>query len=152
MAYVRPARESPFVTQPRKQLESTIAPGDVVTLQDRIELMTVEGVRAGAFGTEVACCWFDADDCLRFRAFPLSKLDIFPRPIPERPIAKGTEVRLRSRGPIMTVRRLERRPDGVFAECVWTGASGGERRRMFPKDGLVLTMLERFHDLGGREV
>ena len=134
-----------------RQAERTLAPGDVVTLQDRIELMTVETVHAGAFGLEVGCCWFDADDGLRFRSFPLTQLDLFPKPVPEKPIAVGTEVRLRSRGPVMTVQSLQGRGADAIAACEWTGPTGADRRRIFPRNALVLTMLERFQDMSGRE-
>ena len=126
--------------------------GDVVTRQDRIELMTVEGVRDSAFGPVLDCCWFDADDALRFRSFPAASLDVFPRPIPEKPISLHTEVRLRSRGPVMTVRALRRKNGVSLADCAWTSPSGAERRRLFPRSGLVLTLLERFESLGGEEI
>lgn len=129
-----------------------VAVGDVVTQRDRIALMTVEAVRSSAFGPEVDCCWFDGDDALRFRSFPMNHLDLFPRAVREGRITINTEVRLRSRGPVMTVRALRRKGGLSFAECVWTGAGGAERRRLFPRDGLVLTLLERFEDLGGREL
>lgn len=133
-------------------MNTAVAVGDVVTQQDRTELMTVECVRVTTFGPVVDCCWFDSEDGLRFRSFPVAQLDLFPRTDPVDRVGIGTEVRLRSRGPVMTVRAL-RRKDGVsLAQCAWTGPMGVERKRLFPRDGLVLTMLERFEDQGGREI
>lgn len=114
--------------------------------------MTVEGVRVGTFGTEVDCCWFDAEDCLHFRTFPSGQLDVFPRPLPERAIGLNMEVRLRSRGPVMTVRALRRKGRTAFADCGWTGPMQAERRRLFPRAALVLTLLERFEALDGQEL
>lgn len=140
------------VAQPRTQRQDVIAVGDVVTQTDAIDLMTVEGLRGSAFGTVVDCCWFDSDDSLRFRTFPAAQLDLFPRPGPTASISIGTEVRLRSRGPVMTVRALRRKAGVALADCAWSGPMGVERRRLFPRSGLVLTMLERFEDSGGREI
>ena len=144
--------ESKQLAQPRESTQPHFAIGDVVSLRDRIELMTVEGIRVGAFGVEVDCCWFDAQDGLRFRTFPAVQLDLFPKPEGSSAISIGTEVRLRSRGPVMTVRALRRKTGVAFADCVWSGAGGVERRRLFPRDGLVLTLLERFQDKGGAEI
>lgn len=123
--------------------------GDVVTLQDRIELMTVEAVRSETFGLVLDCIWFDREDCLRYRRFPASDIDIFPRNDSEPCICKGMEVRLRSRGPVMSVAALRTREGERYAECVWTGPMNRERRRLFPRDTLVLTMMERFEGLRG---
>ena len=152
LAYLRRGTRKHIVVKPKEHTPAHIAVGDVVTLQDRVSLMTVEHVRPSAFGPVVDCCWFDADDALRFRSFPAMQLDIFPRPAPERPIGLNTEVRLRSRGPVMTVRKLRRRDGVALADCAWTGPGGTERRRLFPQASLVLTLLERFEDLGGREL
>ena len=125
--------------------------GDVVTLRDRMQLMTVEGVRPGPFGLVIDCCWFEGEDSLRFSSFPAASVDVFPRPSPERAITSGSEVRLRSRGPVMSVGRLRKR-DGVrLAECIWTGPTGIDRRRLFPTSGLVFTLMERFQTEGGEE-
>lgn len=125
--------------------------GDVVTLRERMQLMTVEGVRDGAFGAVIDCCWFDASDALRFSSFPAGTVDVFPRPSPERPIAAGAEVRLRSRGPVMSVERLRRTDTGTMAECSWSGPGGIDRRRLFPTRGLVFTLIERFQTQEGEE-
>lgn len=140
------------VTVTKRSLDGDVAIGDVVTLQDRIELMTVEAVRSETFGLVIDCCWFDRKDCLRFRRFPVSTIDIFPRAARERDLETGMEVRLRSRGPVMTIRRICERESRTFAECVWTGPMGRERRRLFPRSALVLTMIERFEGLGGQEI
>ncbi|MGB3455758.1 MAG: hypothetical protein WBG08_10670 [Litorimonas sp.] len=129
--------------------DASLAPGDVVTLRDCVDLMTVEAVHMETFGPVLDCIWFEGDDSLRYRRFPASAVDVFPRPAEDRVIAKGLDVRLRSRGPVMTVRRLKTRDAGRFAECVWTGPMGQERRRLFPAETLVLTILERFEGLAG---
>lgn len=131
-----------FVT--KRSPNAEVAVGDVVTLRDRIELMTVEAVRFETFGPVLDCIWFDGDDGLRYRRYPVANIDIFPKANPDMDIAVGTEVRLRSRGPVMTVRRMTSREGAPYAECVWTGPMGRERRRLFPVQGLVLTIMERF--------
>ncbi|MEM9601053.1 MAG: DUF2158 domain-containing protein [Pseudomonadota bacterium] len=136
----------------KKSLSGEIAIGDVVTLQDRIALMTVEAVHAETFGPVIDCCWFDENDCLRFRRFPVHMIDIFPRPATERDIRVGMEVRLRSRGPVMTVSEITERDGRHYATCRWTGPTGRERRRLFPAVALVLTMIERFEGLSGEEI
>lgn len=112
--------------------------------------MTVEGVRSDTFGVVLECVWFDNDDCLRYRRYPLNQIDVFPRPNSEETIEKGTEVRLRSRGPVMTVRILKTREGLHYAECLWTGPMDRERRRLFPLDTLALTMMERFELMNGK--
>ncbi len=135
----------------KRSLETSVAVGDVVTLRDRVDLMTVEAVHVETFGPVLDCIWFDADDCLRYRRYPANIIDVFPRPASEREIAVGTEVRLRSRGPVMTVRSLRDREGVQYAECVWTGPMGRERRRLFPISVLVLTIMERFIGLDGQD-
>ncbi|MEM7728221.1 MAG: hypothetical protein AAF311_03005 [Pseudomonadota bacterium] len=136
----------------KRALKAEVATGDVVTLQDRMDLMTVEAVHVETFGPVLDCIWFDGDDCLRYRRYPANAIDVFPRPAPERDIVKGMEVRLRSRGPVMTVRSIRTRGGARFAECIWTGPMARERRRLFPVGVLVLTMMERFEGLSGELV
>lgn len=132
------------MTKTRRAYKQSVVIGDVVTLQDRIELMTVEAARVETFGAVLDCIWFDQDDSLRYRRHSLNTVDLFPRENLNINIKVGMEVRLRSRGPVMTVRKLHDREDGRYAECIWTGPMGRERRRLFPISSLVLTMLERF--------
>lgn len=106
--------------------------------------MTVEGVRLSAFGVHVDCCWFDGEDCLRFGSFPARSLDVFPRPLKEPAIKIETEVRLRSRGPVMTVKGFRAKMGYRYAICEWNGPMGRERQRLFPVECLTLTLLERF--------
>lgn len=140
------------MTIEQKKLDDELAIGDVVTLQDRVELMTVEGVWSSAFGIMLDCCWFDREDGLRYSRFPAQSVDVFPRPMPEPTIKIGTEVRLRSRGPVMTVRGFRTKSGCRYAICVWTGAMGRERQRLFPVECLTLTLLERFEDIECREL
>lgn len=126
--------------------------GDVVTLQDRIELMTVEAVRSETFGLVLDCIWFDSDVGLRYRRFPVVDIDIFPRNLIDPKLEAGMEVRLRSRGPVMTVRSVSKRDGIAYADCVWTGPMNRERRRLFPTETLVLTMMERFEGRSGEAV
>ncbi len=114
--------------------------------------MTVESARLETFGVVLDCIWFDTEDCLRYGRHPVNTIDVFPRPAPERDIVKGMEVRLRSRGPVMTVRNLRAKDGLEMADCVWNGPMGRERRRLFPVETLVLTMMERFEGLGGEFV
>lgn len=127
------------ITHERYQL------GDVVTLKDRIDPMTVEAIRDSPFGITLSCCWFDGQDCLNYSDFSAKSLNRFPRLIKEPEITLGTELRLRSRGPVMTVMYIEDLPEGRFATCEWTGPNDKPRQRMFPVNGLVLSM---FDELG----
>ena len=129
-----------------------VAIGDVVMLRDRNTLMTVEGVRPTTFGVILDSCWFDHEDSLRFSSFPEKMLDIFPRTERSPQIKIGTEVRLRSRGPVMSIRGFRTKEGLRYAICVWTGTLGRERQRMFPVDCLTLTLLERFEVEDGAEI
>ncbi|MGB6231495.1 MAG: DUF2158 domain-containing protein [Litorimonas sp.] len=133
----------------KRSYSHDVATGDVVRLKDRADLMTVEAVHQETFGPVLDCIWFDSEDGLRYRRFPVSQTDIFPRPAPMNGgLSVGLEVRLRSRGPVMTVRALTTRDGVPFAQCVWTGALNRERRRLFPVETLVLSILERFEGEG----
>lgn len=112
--------------------------------------MTVESVRLETFGPVLDCIWFDREDCLRFGRFPLKAIDIFPRSLAEKSLSAGLEVRLRSRGPVMTISHMERRDGLHYASCLWNGPMGRERQRLFPVETLVLTMMERFEGYGGQ--
>lgn len=137
------------MTVTKRSLEGDIYTGDVVTLRDGSELMTVEAVHQNTFGIVLDCIWFDGDDALRFSRFPVNAVAFFPRKVVYPSFKVGMEVRLRSRGPVMTIRRLIERTGEEWAECAWTGVSGRERKRAFSLDCLVLTMLERFEDEDG---
>ena len=140
------------VTVTKRSTEEGVGPGAVIALQDRSELMTVEAVRQDTFGLVLDCVWFDAEDCLRFRRFPLKNIDWFPRQESTKRLQKGMEVRLRSRGPVMSVSRIMTKAGATLVECVWSGVMGRERRRAFPVDCLVLTIMERFELGDGRSL
>lgn len=133
----------------KRSLENSLAIGDVVTLQNSDNLMTVEAVRAETFGVVLECVWFDRDDALCYHRHPLNKLDAFPRSTPHLNLQPGMEIRLRSRGPVMTVRDIQVRDGVEYANCIWTGPMGRERLRLFPVGALVLTMMERFEGRHG---
>jgi uncharacterized protein YodC (DUF2158 family) len=79
-------------------------------------------------------------------------MHVFPRTTPHLKAEPGVEVRLRSRGPVMTVRDVQMREGIEYANCAWTGPTGRERRRLFPVDALVWTMMERFEGLHGESI
>lgn len=145
-------RQDTILTVEQTVIEADIAVGDVVTLQDRIELMSVEGIRMSAFGLMLDCCWFDKADGLSFSSFPAHNLDVFPRPSPERAVRIGTEVRLRSRGPVMSVQGFRSKEGRRYALCVWNGPAKRERQRLFPVECLTLTLLERFETRFGNDL
>jgi len=136
----------------KKSLKNDVATGDVVTLHHHSSLMTVEAIRSETFGVVLDCVWFDSDDSLRFKRVPLNKADIFPLTEAPANIMRGMEIRLRSRGPVMTVRELRIRDGVEYADCVWTGPMDRERCRMFPTSALVLTMMERFEGALGESI
>jgi uncharacterized protein YodC (DUF2158 family) len=141
-----------IVNLTKRSLENILAVGDVVTLQNSAELMTVESVRTGTFGVVLECVWFDRDDALCYNRHPFNKMHVFPRTTPHLKAEPGVEVRLRSRGPVMTVRDVQMREGIEYANCAWTGPTGRERRRLFPVDALVWTMMERFEGLHGESI
>ena len=126
--------------------------GDVVTLRDRIQLMSVEAVSHEGSKWSLMCSWFGSEEALKFGSFSEEDVDLFPRGMAEPCISTGTEVRLRSRGPVMTVAEILF--DGIanFATCVWTAPNGMERKRKFPVEVLALSLFERFQLANGSEV
>lgn len=133
-------------------LRRQVAAGDVVTLSGGDVLMTVEAIRSETFGVVLDCVWFDRDDALRFVRQPLNSVDLFSRPNAPFEISKGMEVRLRSRGPVMTVLGFDVREGTSYAKCLWNGPSGRERQRLLPVSALVLTIMERFEGPNGRSI
>ena len=117
--------------------------GDLVALRDSLLLMTVEAVRENPFGVSLYCCWFDGNDCLQFSEYPATHLDLYPREFSDPDIRIGTELRLRSRGPVMTVINIEMIGTEAYALCEWTGPNDRPRRREFPVRGLVLSILDQ---------
>ncbi|MEM7730368.1 MAG: hypothetical protein AAF311_14050 [Pseudomonadota bacterium] len=120
------------------RIDETLKQGMVVSHQDEIRLMTVERVAPTRFGPAVSCSWFSGET-LRFGDVPCRVLDTFPHPVVRPNIWKGVEVRLRSGGPVMTV--ISARHDTDTALCEWDGPEGHPRRRSFPVDCLVTSIL-----------
>ncbi|MGB6229523.1 MAG: hypothetical protein WBF53_05290 [Litorimonas sp.] len=132
-------------------IETGVTVGSVVSRQDRIELMTVERIEDTVFGPVLTCCWFEESDALRFGAFPMRRLDLFPSPQRTEGLSRGMTVRLNSRGPEMRIVEPVSAMSGQPVLCEWTGPVGLARRRYFPPQGLLGTLdLQPFgHDLSG---
>jgi uncharacterized protein YodC (DUF2158 family) len=122
------------------RVDESLKQGMVVSHQDEIRLMTVERVKTSPFGTSADCSWFSGDT-LRYGALPVRVLDVFPHPVKAPELWRGVEVRLRSGGPVMTVVDDTASNDPGYALCEWDGQGGFSRRRSFPVDCLVTSIL-----------